>query len=57
MVTIATFAEEIDQNLYIIPSSIHELIFLPDDGYIIAKNLEQMIKDKLYPCRAKRQVV
>lgn len=45
MDTIATFAEEIDQNLYIIPSSIHELILLPDDGYIIAKDLEQMIKE------------
>ena len=42
---IAEFAKEIGKNLYIIPSSVHELLFLPDDGQIDVEDLKQIIKD------------
>lgn len=42
---IAAFAEEIGQNIFIIPSSIHELLLLPDDGQTTVEDLDQMIKE------------
>jgi len=32
-------------NLYIIPSSIHELLLLPDDGTVDRESLDQMVQE------------
>lgn len=42
---IAEFAEEIGQNLYIIPSSVHELLLLPDDGQTNIEYFDLMIDE------------
>ena len=39
------FAYTIGKNLYIIPSSVHELILVPDDGKIDVDNLNQMVRE------------
>lgn len=38
-------AEVIGQSYYVLPSSIHEFIILPDDGSHSAKDLGEMVKD------------
>ena len=42
---LAEFAEKIGQNLYIIPSSVHELLLLPDDGQINIEYFNLMIDE------------
>lgn len=37
------FAEEVGRNLFLIPSSIHEVLILPDDGKITVQELNEMI--------------
>lgn len=37
------FAEEAGRNLFLIPSSIHEILILPDDGKITVQELNEMI--------------
>lgn len=39
------FAHEIDSDLYILPSSIHEVILVKDDGYIQKEDLIEMVMD------------
>ena len=38
------FAERLGSNLYILPSSIHEVILLEDDGSTAAEQLEEMVR-------------
>ncbi len=38
------FAERLDSNLYVLPSSIHEVILLEDDGCTAAEQLEEMVR-------------
>ncbi len=38
------FAKDIDMDFYILPSSIHELILVPDDGYMDAPVLINMVR-------------
>ena len=40
-----TFAEKIGGDFYILPSSVHEVIFVPANGDIDAKYLIQMVKE------------
>lgn len=40
---LAGIAAKEKSNLYIIPSSLHELILLPDDGVVVAEELKKMI--------------
>lgn len=40
---LSTFADKIRQNLYILPSSIHEVILVPATRDITRKDLEQMV--------------
>lgn len=40
---LATFADRIEENLYILPSSIHEVILVPATGKIKKKDLEEMV--------------
>lgn len=37
------FSDKIHKNLFILPSSIHEVILLPDDSDIIPKELKEMV--------------
>ena len=37
------FANELDSNLYLLPSSIHEVIIVKDDGYISKEDLVDMV--------------
>lgn len=39
------FAERIKKNVFIIPSSIHELILVPDNGHMGAKDIRGMVVD------------
>ncbi len=39
------FAEEHGANLYILPSSIHEILLLPDNGAMSVSELEAMVRD------------
>jgi hypothetical protein len=39
------FAESQDSNFYIIPSSIHEVLFFPDDGSLTREQLLDMLSD------------
>lgn len=39
------FAERIKRNVFIIPSSIHELILVPDNGHMGAKDIRSMVVD------------
>ena len=39
------FAMELDQNLYILPSSIHECLLLPDNGTYELEYLKNMVAD------------
>ncbi len=39
------FTKRIKKNLYIIPSSIHELILVPDNGHMSAKDIRGMVVD------------
>lgn len=39
------FAKKIDENLYILPSSIHEMILLPEDHVKKAESLIQMVRE------------
>lgn len=39
------FAERIKRNVFIIPSSIHELILVPDNGHMGAKDIRGMVVD------------
>lgn len=40
---LATFADEIEKNLYILPSSIHEVILVPATSQINKEDLEEMV--------------
>ena len=40
-----TFAEKIGGDFYILPSSVHEVIFVPANGDIDARYLIQMVKE------------
>lgn len=42
---IATFARSIDNDLYIIPSSIHEILLCPDNGSVAPEELDQIVRD------------
>ena len=37
------FANEIDSNLFILPSSIHEVLIVKDDGYVDKEDLREMV--------------
>lgn len=39
------YAKKMGSNLFLIPSSVHELILIPDDGRLPAKALNQMVKE------------
>lgn len=39
------FAEQAGGNFYILPSSIHDLILLPDDGSVNAECLKEMVQE------------
>lgn len=39
------FADEIGSSFYILPSSIHELIFLPDSPYMDVEYFKEMVKE------------
>ncbi len=39
------FAEQAGGNFYILPSSIHDLILLPDDGSVSAEYLKEMVQE------------
>ncbi len=39
------FAEQAGGNFYILPSSIHDLILLPDDGSVSAECLKEMVRE------------
>lgn len=39
------FAEKAGTNIYILPSSIHECILLPDDGNMTAEGLKEMVSE------------
>lgn len=38
-------AEKLEGNYFILPSSVHEIIAIPDDGTMAVKDLEQMVTD------------
>jgi hypothetical protein len=42
---IDTLAEELNSNLFILPSSIHEIIVIKDDGFVTKDELVQMVMD------------
>lgn len=39
------FADKMQSNLYILPSSIHEVIIIPDKGTMTKKKLQEMVKE------------
>ena len=39
------FADRVDNNFYILPSSIHETLFIPDTGDMDVNYLKQMVRD------------
>ena len=39
------FADRVDNNFYILPSSIHETLFIPDAGDVDVNYLKQMVRD------------
>lgn len=39
------FAEQVGGNFYILPSSIHDLILLPDDGFVSSECLKEMVQE------------
>lgn len=39
------FANKIGKNLFILPSSTHELILVPDTGFMNAKDIKSMVMD------------
>lgn len=39
------YAKKMGSSLFLIPSSVHELLLIPDDGRLPAKALDQMVKD------------
>ena len=43
--TLEEYAKKMGSNLFLIPSSVHELILIPDDGRLPAKALNQMVKE------------
>ena len=42
---LSTFAEKKNTNLWLIPSSVHEWIIIPDDGNMNRETLSEMIKE------------
>lgn len=40
-----TCAKQLNANLYILPSSVHEVILIPDEGQVTKEKLEQMVKE------------
>lgn len=40
-----TFSEKVKQNLFLLPSSLHEMIIIPDDGKMNAQEYAEMITD------------
>ncbi len=42
---IGAYADRIEKNLYILPSSIHEVLLLPDEGDIDEEQLGEMVRD------------
>lgn len=42
---VSAFAKEMGRNLYIIPSSVHEVLLFPDFGQMDTKDLDQMVKE------------
>ena len=43
--TLGNFAKEKDKDVFILPSSIHELILVPDFGFLEFERLKMMVKD------------
>ncbi|MBQ8591408.1 MAG: hypothetical protein IJ485_01465 [Lachnospiraceae bacterium] len=40
-----TFAEQFGRDIYILPSSIHEVILIPDSGNFDSRQLEEMVRE------------
>lgn len=40
-----TCAKQLGSNLYILPSSVHEVILIPDEGQVTKEKLEQMVRE------------
>ncbi len=38
-------ATQLEANLFILPSSVHEVILIPDDGQILTEKLEDMVRE------------
>ncbi len=49
------FAEEMDCNLYILPSSVHEVILIPDSGKIETDKLRKDVKEINAACVAEQE--
>lgn len=51
------FADSISRDFYIIPSSVHELIFLPDDLKLDPEDIKSMILNVNSTCAAPEEVL